>query len=128
MSFNESLFAQLNTSQSFSIQSWGMIAREIKNQTKLIDEINTSFSDKLAAMMSLTDSNYVGLGLSIFGFSFACFMFWKSVAPQQYEKLKANFKDSGKTLVEKVKTAGRKVNLTSMDEEGRMNDTEITPE
>jgi len=132
MSFNQSLFAQLNTSSDFALQNWGMIAEEIKSQSKLIGDISKDFSDTLANRLSLTEQNFLGLGLSLFGFTLASFMFWKDVAPNQYEKVKANIKENiqkaGKTVIDKVKTAGRKLKLSSINEEGRITETEIPSE
>ena len=76
----------------------------------------------------MTEGSFVGLGLSIFGFTLASLMFWKEVAPQQYEKVKASIKESGKTIVEKIKLAGRRLRLSSVNEDGNIVESEIPPE
>lgn len=81
MSFNDSLFAQLTTCSRYSIDNWAMIAKDITKQTSLINTINKDFQDTYSNRMSMTDSNYVGLGLTIFGFTLASIMFFSDVAP-----------------------------------------------
>ena len=84
MSFNQSLFDQINTCKEYSIQNWEMLAQEIQAQSDVVKGLSKSFSDKIANRLSMVESSYTGLYLSIVGFTIATFVFWKEVAPQQY--------------------------------------------
>jgi len=79
MSFQDSLFSQINVSQSFSVQNWEMIAKEISEQSKIVDDVKNNFDKVLSNQIS--HSSYLGLGLSLFGFTLGSFMMWKAVAP-----------------------------------------------
>ncbi len=128
LSFNDSLFAQLNTARSYSIQNWEMIAKEIDTQSKFLETIKTEFQDTLANRMNMTEGSFVGLGLSIFGFTLASLMFMKEAFPAQYEKLKANIKEGGRQISRGVRYAARKLKLTSVNEEGRLVEERVPPE
>jgi len=68
----------------------------------------------------MTEGSDLGLGLAIFGFTFASLMFMSEMFPAQYEKVKASIKEGGNYVKEGIKKIGRKLKLSSVDKDGRI--------
>ncbi len=57
----------------------------------------------------------------------ATFMLWKEVAPKQYEALKSNVKQAGKTVAEKIRFSTGKLRISSFNETG-VSERQVPPE
>ena len=63
----------------------------------------------------MTEGSSLGLGLAIFGFTFASLMFMSEMFPAQYEKIKGSLKEGGNYIKEGIKKIGRKLKFSSID-------------